>query len=191
MRGQIGLSLAAGLLCVVFAGCQGPGEAELSHIDPVCFAGAGGTEAVMQRAEEVLRDMQFVIEKYDVQSGYIATKPLRGSQFAEVWRRDNVGAGSIAEANIQSVQRTAQISFSQDGGRVCVKCEVNTRRLSMEEGERMITMSQMAGSFSGGGAGVLTLRPDSEGMAWIELGAEPGLEKLIVTEIEEGLARGE
>lgn len=189
MRKEILVFLAGVLFCMFFAGCQGIGEAELSHIESVCLAGVS-REAVMERTKAVLRGFDFVIEKYDVDSGYIVTKPLRGSQFVEFWRRDNVGGGNIAEANIQSIQRTAKIRFSEDGGRVCLKCEVYVRRLSMVKSREEDNVSLASGSYSSGNVVLRTLKPEFGEMAWIDLGAEPELEKKIVGEIREVFVAG-
>ena len=124
----------------------------------------------MSAAEDVLTSMQFVIEKSDLVSGLIRTKPLRGSQFFELWRSDNVSAKSTAEANLHSIQRTVQLTISEQGNRVCVKCDVEVQRLS--SGMQRLALNEK----------------QQEEMSWIDLGGDPGLERKILQRLKNKIA---
>lgn len=157
---------------------------------PLCITSQDRAE-VMAVAEDVLTGMQFVIEKYDIDSGFIKTRPLRGGQMMELWRSDNVGAFNSAEANLHSIQRTVQLEVYQSTGQMCLRCAVNVRRLSLPEKD-IISVSRMAGIFTGGRISDQRLKLSEEQkaeMAWIEMGAEPGLERKILGLIEKRIGK--
>ena len=149
--------------------------------EPICVA-AGDTASAMQACEDVLGELQFVIEKLDVDSGVIRTRGLTGGQFFEFWRRDNVGAENAAMSSIHSVQRVAEMSVSQKGANICIDCNVQVRRLAMESKEDL-SMTRAPGMFSGGSTTLQKLkltRKQQEGMVWVELGRDPLLEQKIL-----------
>ncbi len=126
----------------------------------------------MQIAEDVLAGMHFTIDKADLDSGLIRTRPLSGAQFFEFWRSDNVGPFNFAEANLHSIRRNAEVYVQQQGDEVLVRCDVQVQRFSVPEYEA-------AGS-PGSSAKRLGLSSDSrESWGWIDLGKD----RLLSTEI--------
>ena len=165
------------------AGC-GNGN-QIAQSEPVCLRTADKSR-IMEIAEDVLMRMNFVIEKYDVETGFIKTKPLRGGQLFEFWRSDNASGAAAAEANLHSIRRTAQLNVSESGYQLCAKCDVEIQRLSLPEKE-IVGMARLAGMFTGSSRirQRLRLNPEQEaGMAWINLGPDAGLERKILTLIE-------
>ena len=65
-------------------------------------------------AERVLTRMHFAIEKLDAEQGVVKTRPLRGAQFFEFWRSDNVSSYDCEEANLQSVRRTVELRVKKE-----------------------------------------------------------------------------
>ena len=125
----------------------------------------------MQIAEDVLGRMHFTIAKADAEQGLIRTKPLPAAQSFEFWRSDNVGAFNSLQANLHSIRRIAELDISQQGGQLCIGCDVKVQRLSMPEREvttggrayEMFTRSRESMQ-------MLKLHPEQkEGMAWIDL----------------------
>lgn len=164
-------------------GCSG--QEQIAASEPVCV-GLMPKELAMEAAEEALVKMRFVIEKYDTEKGLIITKPLRGAQFFEFWRRDNVGAQARAEASIHSIRRTAVLNFSGAQNQLCIKCDVRTERLSMiEEDDDEITMAD--GVFSGRSRQHLAM--DTGGMSWTKLGTDAGLETKILGRIKNTISK--
>jgi hypothetical protein len=155
----------------------------------VCIADANET-AAMQAGESALGEMLFVIDKADVEHGYISTQPLAGAQFFEFWRSDNVGARNWAQANLQSIRRTAQLNISVRQEKVCISCEVKVQRLSMPEHEvsSSVRAYQM---FSRSSARMqsLRLRPGQKKHAgWVDLQSDGELAAEILKRIEKKLS---
>ena len=141
---------------------------------------------MMEVSEDILTNMQFVIEKYDIEDGFIRTKPLSGAQFFEFWRRENIGNINSAEANLHSIQRIVQLEISEDQQKLCLGCDVNIRRLSLPEQE-MVGMNRMAGTFTESSSSLQRLRLNPkrfDDMAWIDLGSDVSLENRILELIE-------
>ena len=171
---------------MLLAGLTGCGNQNLvTPSEPVCLQTADKGR-IMEITEDVLTGMNFVVEKYDVETGFVKTKPLRGAQAFEFWRTDNAAPADAAEANLHSIRRTAQLNISEDRGEVCATCEVQIERLSLSDRE-ITGMSWLAGMFtdSSRSSQRLTLKPEQqEGMAWIDLGPDAALERKILTLIE-------
>jgi len=145
---------------------------------------------VMAAAEDVLADMQFTIEKADPEAGYIRTRPLRGGQFFEFWRRDNASSYQGAQSNLHSLQRTAEITISDVPGGVRVDCAVGVRRLSLPENDN-VTVSQSAAMFTTSSASLQELHVNPEqaaGMEWIELQPDSALASRILERIRQRIA---
>jgi len=175
-------AIAIGLL--VLAGCGS--EQQIAPSEPVCLRTADKSR-IMEIAEDVLTRMNFVVEKYDVEAGFVRTKPLRGGQIFEFWRSDNAGPAAAAEANLHSLRRSTEVTISESNGQMCATCRVQIERLSLPEKE-ITGMSWLAGMFTDSSRTRqrLALRPEQqEGMTWIELGPDPALERRILTSIEE------
>jgi hypothetical protein len=144
---------------------------------------------VMELTEDVLAQLHFSIDKVDVPSGMIRTRPLPGAQFFEFWRGDNVGADNSLEANLHTIRRTVQLDISQQGENVCIGCIVKVQRLSLPE--REITSSARAyDMFSRSSPSLqrLALNPEQErAMAWIDLGEDMPLATEILRRIEKSI----
>jgi hypothetical protein len=176
-------------LMIALAACAALGvsgcgkQVSVSPSDPICLSLVGKTE-MMETAQQILVKKKFIIEKYDIDAGYILTRPMRGSQFFEPWRGDTVGAANKAASNIHSIERVITMNFTQDTGQLCVECIVDSRRLSMPE-KQLIANSQAAAVFVGGGTSGLELKPDTEeDIAWIDLGRDGALERDILERIK-------
>jgi hypothetical protein len=180
----IAAALAAGL-----AGCASQPVAAPGALS---VAGANKTR-VMSVAEDVLTQMRFTVEKADVEKGYIRTRPLRAGQLFEVWRRDNASARQLAEANIQSIQRTVELNITESDAGVQVKCDVGVRRLSLPENDH-VRRSRAANMFTASSTSRqrLTVNPEqAQQMEWIELGPDPALETRILKLIQQRITGSE
>ncbi len=180
----VAMALAAGL-----TGCS---SQQVAAPGPLSVAGANKTR-VMSVAEDVLTRMHFTVEKADTEKGYIRTRPLRGGQFFEVWRKDNVSAGQIAEASIHSIQRTVELNITESGGGVQIKCDVGVRRLSLPENDHA-SRSRAAEMFTASSTSLqrLTVNPEqAQQMEWIELGPDPALETRILQLIKRRITGSE
>jgi hypothetical protein len=175
--------LATIMLLVGLTGCGN--QNLVTPSEPVCLQ-AADKNRIMEITEDVLTRMNFVVEKYDTETGFVKTRPLRPGQFFEFWRSDNATPADAAEANLHSIRRTAQLNIFEEDGQVCAMCEVGIERLSLSDRE-ITGMSWLAGMFTDSTRSRqrLTLKPEQqEGMAWIDLGPDTALERKILTLIE-------
>ena len=180
----IAAALAAGL-----AGCA---SQQVAAPGPLSVAGSNKTR-VMSVAEDVLTRMRFTVEKADAEKGYIRTKPLRGGQLFEVWRKDNASAGQLAEANLHSIQRTVELNITESDAGVQVICDVGVRRLSLPENDH-VTRSRAGSMFTASSTRRqrLTVNPEqAQQMEWINLGPDPALETRILQLIKRRIAGSE
>ncbi|UCG56981.1 MAG: hypothetical protein JSU70_19215 [Phycisphaerales bacterium] len=136
---------------------------------------------VMEIAEDVLADMHFTIEKADVDTGFIRTKPLQGAQFFELWRGDTIGTFNSLEANLHSVRRTVELHIAElpgeNGAKLRARCYVKVQRLSLPE-HQVSSSAHAYRMFSESTSSTqrLQLRPEQQtGMAWIDLGNDTKL----------------
>jgi len=172
--------LLFGFLVVLgVSGCSS--EIAVESGAPVCMS-ADSIDQAMKLCEDVLVKMHFEIEKFDTDKGYIKTRPLRGAQFFEFWRKDNAGSKNAAMSNQHSVLRTAQLQVTENQGKFCVECSVDMRRLSIEEAE-LADNSINTGIFSGGSRTFQKLHPEKEKLDWIDMGSDSELEKRILGRI--------
>ncbi|MHC4636720.1 MAG: hypothetical protein ACYTBP_01085 [Planctomycetota bacterium] len=183
-----GILLSGFVVSVVFAGC---GKQEQKQaVERICVPG-GNKTAVVLAAENVLREMRFDLAKSDIGAGYLRTRPLQGAQFFEFWRSDNKGEFNAAEANIQSIRRTAELKVAEEGGQVCIDCSVWTERLSLPE--RDVTSSTKAYEmFSRSNSSQQSLKLDEEQMeqmSWVSLGKDPMLAGEILGRLEGRLSQ--
>ena len=179
------------IACVLtLTGCAQPQHQEV--VEQICLPDTQKLQA-MQMAEDVLDRMNFTIAKADTEQGLIRTKPLPAAQSFEFWRSDNVGSFNSTEANLHSIRRTAELDISQEGGQLCINCEVKVQRLSLPERDvtssgrsyKMFTPSKQS-------IQVLELHPEQkESMAWIDLGRDKQLATDILKQIEKQLKRKE
>jgi hypothetical protein len=173
------LCLLFSVLCM-FSGCA---EQQKTVIEQIPVAGIEKSR-MMETVENVLARMYFVIDKKDVNAGYIKTRPLEGAQFFEFWRSDNVGAENWLYGNIDSIRRTVEITIDRQ-----IHCKVQVQRLSLPEQE--VTSSARAYRMFSRSTPVmqtLQLNPAQyKQMAWIDLGRDVRLENEILKRISSKL----
>jgi len=132
----------------------------------------------MSVSEDVLSRMGFTVEKADAGKGYIRTRPLRGGQFFEFWRKDNASARLLAESSIHSIQRTVELNITEGDNGVQVECDVAVAA-------NMFTASSTS-------LQRLTINPEqARRMEWIELGSDPALETRILEMIQRQISGAE
>ncbi len=184
IKSWIAITLILGLA----GGCADPSK--LPPSQPVSLHNARLPQA-MEASQEVLREMGFAVEKFDVEKGLIKTRPLSGSQFFEVWRSDNVGGYNFAEANIHSLRRTVFINIYSEGPQLVARCDAQVQRLSMPQ-RQIASVSQAAGLFTGGNINrqqLQTSPEQEETMTWMDLGADSALETEILRRLQNKIAR--
>lgn len=168
---------------VLLAGCAQ--QQQYEAVEPICVQDMNMAD-VMQIAEDVLAKMHFTIEKADLKSGLVRTRPLPGAQFFEFWRSDNVGAFNCAEANLHSIRRIVELHINQQGKKLCIDCDVKVQRLSLPE--RQVGSSALAyRMFSQSTPSMQKLKFDPEqkaAMAWIDLDRDAMLATEILKRIE-------
>jgi len=174
------------ILCIcaiAVAGCAQPQHQTTTGQVLVRDIGKAETMAI---AEDVLADMHFTIEKADIQSGVIRTRPLPGAQFFELWRNDNVGPDSSFQANLHTIRRTAELNLAESAGQLRIGCVVRVQRLSLPERElRSSARGYEMFSRSSSVVQRLELDPEQEkNMAWIELRNDAPLANEILSRIE-------
>jgi hypothetical protein len=150
-----------------------------------------GTADLMEVAEDVLAGMYFKIDKADVDSGLIRTRPLSGAQFFEFWRSDNAGADNTLAANLHTIRRTVTLDISQQGRELRISCNVQAQRLSLPE-RQVSSSTRVYGIFSQSNPSLqrLKLNPEQkEEMAWIDMGSDKRLATEILKRIEAGIVR--
>jgi hypothetical protein len=175
---------------LMLTGCAQPQHQEV--VEQICLHDTQKQQA-MQTAEDVLSRMHFTIDKADAEQGVIRTRPLPAAQSFEFWRTDNVGSFNSTEANLHSIRRTAELHISQEGGQLCINCDVKVQRLSMPE-RRVTTSGRAYEMFTSSiqSMQMLRLHPEQkEGMAWIDLGSDKQLATDILKQIEKQLKREE
>ena len=173
---------------LLLAGCAKPNQNET--VQQICSAGIDKQQA-MKIAEDCLGNLHFSIAKSDANLGVIITRPLAGAQFFEFWRKDTVGAFSSAEANLHSIRRIAELNINQQDTRLCISCNVSTQRLRLPEQEPT-TRSRPYTMFSQSSKTKQTLKLNPEqkkGMAWVDLGNDAKLAKVILKQIENKIAK--
>ena len=159
-------------------------------VKQLCVPDVDKLEA-MQVAQDVLAKMCFTIEKADIETGLIRTRPLPGAQLFEFWRADNVGTFNSAEANLHSIRRAVELNIERDNERLCITCDVQVQRLSLPErqGGSSARAYRMF-SESSPSMQKLKLSPEQKrGMAWIDLGKDARLATEILQRIEKQIAR--
>ena len=182
-------ALALVTCALVLAGCGRTREQE--SFGQITVTSDRKLEA-MEIAEDVLARMHFTIEKADVESGFIKTRPLPGAQFFEFWRSDSIGADNYLQANLHTVRRTVELNVSHRGREMHINCEVQVQRLSLPEHE--ITGS--AGAYelfsrSRPSLQRLQLHPEQrKDMVWIDLGRDELLETEILRQVEQRILKG-
>ena len=184
------------LLHVLFAalpsvGLLGCGHSAKSASAPDVLT-ASDAEVLLAAAAQTLRRMHFVLDKYDIEAGYIRTRPQRAGQFFELWRQDNASAEAFAQANMDSLMRTIEVFVEQEYDTMGLRCVVTVEKLSLPP-RPIRSMSRLAGMHTDSTQKTQTLALDRDQlrqMEWIELGPDHALEQRIVTQIQEQLRKG-
>jgi hypothetical protein len=177
--------LLSSVFCLLFfAGCAENKYAKT--IEQLCPPTADKVQAITA-AEQVLADMHFHIEKFDVDAGYIRTAPLSGSQSFEFWRSDSVGSFNQTEADLQSVRRAVEININEQAGQLCINCRVSTQRLSLPQSQtatdQQIIMSHEQKDVKKSKVN----REQKTTLTWTDLGRDNQLETEILKRIEKQL----
>jgi hypothetical protein len=174
--------LVLSLACAFLTGCT---EKQMAAPEPKCLSSVDINSA-MKSSELVLVGMNFVIDKQDTTLHIMTTKPQTGSQFFELWRKDNVGGYNCAQSNLHTIRRTVELGFNEIQGQVCIVCTVKRERLSIPETQ--IDSSARAYSlYTTGNQSMqnLTLNEEQEKkMEWIDVGRDSRLEKVILDKID-------
>ena len=173
------------LLCF-FAGCGGA-TGRYETVEQVCAPGVGKQD-VMQAADKVLGQMHFTIAKYDLESGYMRSRPLAAAQFFEFWSKDTAGAFNSAEANMHSIRRTVELDITRQGDRVCIGCDVKVERLSLSDysvADGQVKYDKH--SDTGTRVSTQSLELGQKRKVWIDLGDDQKLATVILKRIEKQL----
>lgn len=182
------LYICAVMACALsFAGCSQQQQKAING--PGSVPDINVAEA-MEISEDVLAKMHFEIEKADVQSGYLKTRPLPGAQFFEFWRSDNVGSENALFANLHTIRRTVELNVIHREGQLDIDCDVSVQRLSLPERETG-SNARAYGMYTRSGPTLQKLRFDPaqiEGISWIDLDEDKKLAAEIVKRITERIA---
>lgn len=149
-----------------------------------------GKAQTMEVAQDVLAGMHFTIDKADIPSGLIRTRPLPGAQFFEFWRSDNVGGKNALQANLHTIRRTVELDISQHGDQLQIDCNVRVQRLSLPERD-VSSSAQAYGMFTRSSPSLQKMRFETWQMkeiAWIDLEKDTRLAAEILKRIEKRLA---
>jgi len=174
------------LLCI--CGCAK--KTQIASPQPLCLSGVENASAMLA-AEKALVAMDFRIEKLDPELGIIRTRPLEGSQFFELWRKDNADSYRTGLSNLHTLRRIAEITFEEKQGRLCLDCNVALSRLSMPE-RQLNSGSQIHSMFSRSSQTRQALDIEQQQQAqmqWIDLGTDAELEKVILEKIQKQIFR--
>lgn len=178
------ISLLFCFLFLMFAGCSR--QVTYQERNQISLNCADKTQA-MAKAEKVLTKMQFSVAKFDPESGVIQCRPLRGAQWFEFWRKDNVGKFNKAEANLHTLRRIVTVEMMEQGGQLIIKCDALTQKLDLtdkKDAKRRRGGSQVYDLLSDSGEKMQTLNMEEKKMTWIDLGQDRQLEAEILTRIE-------
>jgi hypothetical protein len=192
--------------CVVLAGALLAAGCGRPNVSPepalLVYTGPATKAAVVQTAHEVLSRLHFPIEKLDVEQGVVRTRPWRGAQFFEIWRRDNASAYGAAEANLQTIRRMVELRVTREGpepvtedpnapGPWRLTCAVSVQRLSLPENQiPSISQTYRMHSQSTATAQRIAVTPQQEqAMAWVDSGPDPALAAEILQRVSRRLAR--
>lgn len=176
-----------GIFVAVMAGCQNADKAVL----PTAPSDTADGQKVLLAAQETLAAMHFEIEKFDPQSGYLRTRPLRGGQFFEPWRQDNATLRDYARSNIDTLRRTVEIFAPPQGQSGEWQCVVHLEKLYLPSAAirgathfaHLYSQSRRTSVLG------LTLSEQAEqGAEWLPLGDDEALQARIIRRIEQKLA---
>jgi hypothetical protein len=173
---------------IALAGCTQQQHEAITG--PISASDIGPAEA-MEVAEDVLVKMHFTVEKADVASGYVRTRPLAGAQLFEFWRGDNVGSDNTLLANLHTIRRTVELNMTGQDGQLMIDCDVRVQRLSLPERE-LGSNARAYGMYTRSNPTLQQLKFDPaqvKAMAWIDLDKDTKLAAEILKRIERQIAR--
>ena len=180
--------LFAFLTCaLVLAGCAQ--QRQTVTTGPISVPDIGRAET-MELAEDVLARMHFTIEKADVPTGLIRTRPLAGAQFFEFWRSDNVGSENSLQANLHTIRRTVELNVKRQDSQLQIDCDVRVQRLSLPERE-VGSSARAYGMHTRSSPTLQKLSFDDgqvKGTAWIDLDDDAELATEILRRVEKRIA---
>jgi len=172
---------------LAFAGCTKQQQKAITG--PISIPDADKAQ-IMEIAEDVLARMHFTIDKADVPTGLIRTRPLAGAQFFEFWRSDNVGSENSLQANLHTIRRTAELNVTARDGQLEIDCDVRVQRLCLPEREVAGT-TRAYGMHTRSSPTLQKLSFDAgqaKGVAWIDLDDDAELAAEILRRIEKRIA---
>jgi hypothetical protein len=174
------------LAMVIFyvVGCASAPKSPMAATETRCI-GSYPDYQVMEVAENVIADMQFTIEKFDVEQGYLSTRPLTGAQLFELWRSDTRGFYNTAASNIHTIQRVVELELKGTGGSSCIDCRVYLKRLSAPP-MKVASRGELASRY---GEGLGFEEEQMARMEWVDMGRDGNLEKYIIDKIESKLQK--
>ena len=188
MRKHINIIAVILLVAAIFTtGCQQPTQIDEK---PLCFASSQKQKA-FDACQKALKDMNFTIEKFDLENGYISTRPLSGGELLEFWRKDNATTSDTMRSTLHSIRRTVEMQLSEEADVICVDCTVSVQRLSMPTRE-VATYSELPSMFSKSSASRqrLHVRKSMEKqMTWIETDDDVNLAAKIKQNIKDRIAK--
>ena len=189
-RGKIKMNKVESLFMVcaglmLLAGCAE--TQQYKTIEKICVPNLEKAKA-MEAAEKVIGEMGFIVAKADAERGYLRTRPLRGAQFFEFWRKDNVGAFNTAEANLNSIRRIVELNISQEQGQLCIGCVVKTQRLNLPE-RQVYSSARVYEIFSTSSPAKQKLELDSKQKGWMDLGKDAKLATKILRRLEKQISK--
>ncbi|MHC4396045.1 MAG: hypothetical protein ACYS1A_10365 [Planctomycetota bacterium] len=180
--------LFAGLAAMLaLGGCAE--EQQFKAIEQICVGGVSRAAAI-EGVEDVLGQMHFAVEKADIESGYIRSRPLPGAQGFEFWRKDNIGAYNQMRANMHSIRRTVELDISPKNRELCISCDVKVEKLNLPE-YAVSSSAQAYQMFSRSNLSRQTLEANpeqKEGMGWIDFGEDERLSTEILKQLKEKLS---
>lgn len=187
-RNSYRLCTYALMICAfIIAGCNQKQQKESTSLATVPDINEADAMTV---AEDVLAQMYFSIDKADVSSGYIRTRPLSGAQFFEFWRSDNVGAENTLLSNLQTIRRTVELNINRRQDRFEIDCNVRVQSLSLPEREN-ISSAEGYGMHTRSSPILQRMRLDAKQIKdteWIDLGEDKKLAAEIVKRITKKIA---
>ncbi len=187
MRTSVNIKAVILLTAGIFiAGCQQPVQIQDK---PLCLA-QNDKQKAFDACQNILKDMNFTIEKFDIGNGYISTRPLSGGEFLEFWRKDNATVSDTMRSSLHSIRRTVELQLTETTGTICIDCTVSVQRLSMPT-RGVATYSELPSMFSKSSASRqrLNVRKSMEKqMTWIPLDDDEQLAAKIKQNIRSQMA---
>jgi len=183
------LSFAGCMMLLFLTACSK--NQQYTPFDKICETNLEKAQ-LMQASEDVLRRMNFTVDKFDVPEGIIKTRPLTAAQWFEFWRSDNAGAFNQTEANLHTIRRIAELNTSQQNGQLCISCVVKTQRLNLPE--RQVSSTRAYEMFSESDSSTQSLKLNLQqktDMSWVELGKDTELAAEILRRIEKQTAKSQ